>query len=103
MKLIGLNLKLKDGCYDEYKLRHDNLWPEVAQAISSLGIKMAIYRSGNDLFVHAQVPTEKSWEDLGHFPVMTNWNLYMSEVLETDLEGQPIVELLHLAFSYGAF
>ncbi len=35
-------LRLKDGAYEEYKRRHDELWPEMVQAMNSLRINMAI-------------------------------------------------------------
>ena len=50
MKAVGQALKLRPGCYDEYKKRHDELWPELADVMRSHGVNMAIYRFEDTLF-----------------------------------------------------
>ena len=38
-------MKLKPGCEDEYKKRHDGLWPEMAEALRRSGLRnFSIYR-----------------------------------------------------------
>ncbi|MBM3265427.1 MAG: L-rhamnose mutarotase, partial [candidate division Zixibacteria bacterium] len=40
MKPVGLALKLRPGCYAEYKKRHDELWPELGDVMRENGIGM---------------------------------------------------------------
>ncbi len=44
------------GCYDEYKKRHDDLWPELSEVMSQKGIDMVIYRHEDLLFVYGTAP-----------------------------------------------
>lgn len=31
MRSVSMAMELKPGCYEEYKKRHDELWPELAE------------------------------------------------------------------------
>lgn len=103
MKSIGLVLKLRPGCYDEYKKRHDELWPEMHVALNSFGISMVIYRHDDLLFIHEQAPSEESFKKMAAHPVTPRWNKNMSEVLQTHEHGELIFISLPLTFSFGVF
>ena len=51
MHTVGTAMRLKPDCYDEYKRRHDELWPELAKIMDDNGVSMAIYRHGEELFL----------------------------------------------------
>ncbi len=103
MKSIGLALKLRPGRYEEYKKRHDELWPELAEAMRSRGMSMAIYRYEETLFVYGAAPSQKEWDELGKDPVTPRWNKYMAEVLQTNERGEINFIGLPQAFSFGGF
>src|SRR5688572_24701516 len=101
MKSIGLAMKLKPGCYDEYKRRHDDLWPELATAMRNRGISMVIHRHDDRLFVYGTAPSEQAWAEMNSDPITPRWNKYMAEVLETDGDGNIIFIPLPQAFAFG--
>ncbi len=103
MKSVGVALKLRPGCYAEYKRRHDELWPELSDAIQSFGISMVIYRHGDTLYVHERAPSEESFQKMAAHPVTPRWNKYMADVLETDDKGNVLFFPLPLVFSFGEF
>lgn len=103
MKSIGLVLRLRPGCYEEYKKRHDELWPEMVEAMTSFGISSVIYRYKDYLFVHEQAVSEESFRKMGAHPITPRWNKYMAEILETTECGEIQVKELPLAFSFGVF
>ena len=103
MHCIGLALKLKPGAYEEYKRRHDELWPELAQMMSDNGISMTIYRFNEYLFVHGVAETPEAWDRCDQDPVTSRWNKYMADVLETDNDGNIVVHSLPLAFAFGQY
>ncbi len=100
---IGLALKLRPGCYEEYKKRHDELWPEVAEALQSFGISMVIYRYEDTLFIHERAPSEEAFQKMGAHPVTPRWNKYMADVLQTDSRGNIVFLPLSQAFVFGEF
>lgn len=103
MKSIGLVLKLRPGCYEEYKKRHDELWPELSVVMKSVGVSMVIYRHEDLLFVHERFPSQQACDQLSAHPVTARWNLSMGEVLEADDRGAAIATVIPLAFSFGEF
>ncbi len=102
MKSIGMAMKLRPGCYDEYKRRHDNLWPELAVAMRGRGISMVIYRHEDHLFVYGTAPSEQAWTEMNGDAIAPRWNKYMAEVLETDDAGNIVFIPLTQAFAFGA-
>ena len=102
MKSIGLALKLRPGAYPEYKRRHDELWPELADVMRKLGVNMVIYRHEQTLFVYGTAPSDQAWADLNAHPVTPRWNKHMAEVLETDAQGGIVFVPLEQAFKFGA-
>ena len=102
MDHVGLAMKLKPGCADEYKRRHDELWPEITEQMSALGIDMIIYQFGDTLFVHGAGTTE-AWATMAAASVTPRWNAYMADVLETDDDGAIIKHDLAAVFSFGKY
>jgi len=102
MFTVGQILRLKDGAYEEYKRRHDELWPEMVQAMNSLGINMGIYRYKELLFLFGTAPHEQAWKDMENHPVTPRWDQYMSDVLEP-VEGDKYYVDLPCAFTFGDF
>ena len=100
MSSVGEALKLRPGCYEEYKRRHDELWPELAEVMRENGINMVIYRFEDTLFVYGTAPSDEAWARVERHPVTPRWNEFMKEVLETDEKGKLIVHQLDQAFSF---
>lgn len=100
---VGMALKLRPGCYDKYKKRHDDLWPELADVMRDNGINMVIYPFEDTLFIYGTAPSEEAWARVEAHPVTPRWNAYMAEVLQTDASGTIINHTLPEAFVFGAF
>jgi len=98
---VGLILRLKPGAYNEYKRRHDELWPEMVEVMSSLKINMAIYHYEGLLFLFGTAPDEQSWQKLDKHPITPKWDEYMSEILEVVEDDKYYVDL-PCAFLFGA-
>ncbi|MFH1566731.1 MAG: L-rhamnose mutarotase [Gemmatimonadota bacterium] len=103
MYSTGMTYRLKPGCYAEYKKAHDELWPEIAEALAAHGISMAIYHHEGRLFLHAVAPTATAMQDSHAGPKAREWMAYMATLLETDASGVSIVEGMEPAFLFGQF
>jgi L-rhamnose mutarotase len=100
---IGFAMKLRPGCYDQYKKHHDELWPDLAQSMSDNDVSMAIFRFGDHLFLHAAAPTQAHWQCSGDVPVLAKWGELMQNFLETDADGNIIFDQLESTFTFGMF
>jgi L-rhamnose mutarotase len=103
MFTIALAMTLRPGAYEQYKLAHDQLWPELAAGMRQNEISMAIYRDGERLFLFAAAPTHEQWERCRKDPVLARWDARMAELLQTDSHGQIAFSSLPKAFGFGDF
>jgi L-rhamnose mutarotase len=99
----AFRMKLKPGTVDEYKRRHDELWPELEQALRDAGIyDYSIFLDEETLHLFAVLklrPGETS-AALPQQPVMKRWWDYMAELMEVEPGNRPkewpLVPLFHL-------
>ncbi len=94
-------MKLKPGCKDEYKRRHNEIWSELLTLLKSSGIcKYSIYfdEETNYLFAVQQVNGVASSQELGTDPVIQKWWHYMSDIMETNQDLSPVTVPLEIVF-----
>ena len=103
MYSLGLTFKLKPGCYPEYKKAHDELWTEMAEAMTANEVNMVIYYYEDRLFLYLTAPTREHFERSHEGEVADRWAAYMATMMVTDEEGKSIMEELEEAFSFGDF
>ena len=103
MYSIGQTYQLKPGFYAEYKQAHDELWPELAEAMAAMEVNMVIYRYGDRLFLYATAPSKEHLERSHAGEKAREWMDYMSTMMITGEDGKSIVDELEMAFSFGAF
>lgn len=103
MKRFAFKMKLKPGCRDEYKKRHDAIWPELAELIKSTGVSdysIFLDEETNILFAVQKQSGQQSSQDLGSNPVVKKWWTYMADIMETNPDNSPVtiplIELFHL-------
>lgn len=103
MFTIAFALTLRPGAYEQYKLAHDQLWPELAAGMRENQISMAIYRDGDRLFLFASAPAQEHWERSRNDPVLARWDARMAQFVETNTQGQLAFGTLPKAFGFGEF
>lgn len=103
MFILALAMTLRHGAYEDYKLAHDQLWPELASGMTENEINMAIYRDGDRLFVFASAPTEAHWNRSREEPVLARWDAHIATLVETDERGDIAFTILPKAFGFRAF
>jgi len=85
-------MKLKPGFGDEYKKRHDKLWPELITLLKENGISdysIFLDEETNTLFA-VQQQNGASSQDLGSTAVVQRWWAYMSDIMESNSDHSPI-------------
>ena len=75
---------IKPGSFDEYKRRHDEIWPEMVEVLKAAGIRnYTIWCSGEELFGYyeCELDSEYSSRVQRESPVVAKWNEYMKDIL----------------------
>lgn len=93
MNRIAFKMKLKPGCEAEYRKRHDEIWPELAELIRESGVSdysIFLDRETNILFAVQKQTGGQSSQDLGTNPVVRKWWDYMSDIMEANPDNSPV-------------
>ena len=93
MQRVAFKMKLFKGCEEEYKKRHDALWPELVSLLKQAGIKdysIFLDEESNVLFGYLTIEDETKLDDLPNAPVMKKWWAYMKDIMETNEDNSPI-------------
>lgn len=94
-------MKLKPGRFNEYKKRHDQIWPELKGLLSNAGIvNYSIFFDPDThiLFAYHEVKGDKGAQDLGASPVVQKWWAMMTDIMDTNPDHSPVSSPLLEAF-----
>lgn len=97
----GFKMKLKPGVVEEYKKRHDEIWPELTEAHSDAGIfDYSIYFDEETLtlFAFQKLTDDNTADDLKNLEVVQKWWDYMADLMETHPNNMPVFKPLAEVF-----
>ena len=104
MRRIGFTMRLKPGGADEYRRRHDELWPELAAEFRRVGIEdYVIYLDpeSNTLFASQLVGEDDRKSELRELEIMHRWWASLAHLMETNPDNSPVVTPLEMVFELG--
>jgi L-rhamnose mutarotase len=103
MQRFAFKMKLKPGAIEEYKRRHDAIWPELAALLRSSGVgdySIFFDPDTDTLFAVQKQAGGTSSQDLGSTEVVRRWWDYMADIMETNADRSPVTiplrEVFHL-------
>ena len=97
----AFKMKLHPGMREEYKRRHDEIWPELVTLLKEAGV--------SDYSIHLDPETSTLfgvlWRTDGHrmadlpnHPVMKRWWAHMADIMETKPDNEPVSTPLETVF-----
>jgi len=99
----AFTMKLKPGMAEEYKRRHDEIWPELEQLLSATGIQdysIFLEEESLTLFAVQKLPEGFDPDYLPNHPIVKKWWAYMADIMETEPDNSPstgaLKEMFHL-------
>jgi len=90
---VAFKMKLHPGVIDEYKKRHDDLWPQLRNLLKENGIsEYSIFydRETETLFAFQKQTGEQGSQDLGKEKIVQEWWEFMSDIMETNPDNSPV-------------
>ncbi len=81
-------LGVRPGYEDDYKRRHDELWPEMDAALRNAGIRnYHIFRHGLTLFGYFETDDlDRTIAILRDDPVNQRWSEHMADIMVVDID-----------------
>lgn len=96
-------MQLLHGQADEYRRRHNPIWPELQATLTGLGVRnYSIFHDGESdrLFAYAEIESEEQWRSIAQTEVCRRWWAYMKPLMQTNPDDSPqstgLVELFHI-------
>jgi L-rhamnose mutarotase len=93
MARVAFKMKLFKGYEEEYKKRHDALWPELEQLLKKTGISeysIFLDEETNSLFGVLKIDDPKALDNLPEQPVMKKWWAHMKDIMESNPDNSPV-------------
>jgi L-rhamnose mutarotase len=101
MKRNAFRMKILPGCAEEYKKRHDEVWPELSKLLTEAGISdysIHLDEETNYLFAYQMLTDDNIGDDLPKQPLMQKWWKHMADIMETNPDNSPVVVSLKEVF-----
>lgn len=89
----AIRMKLFPNKEQEYKKRHDELWPEMRKLLKDHGaISYSIFldRETNYLYGYLEIEDEEKWSKVSNAEINKRWWDYMKDLMETNPDNSPI-------------
>ena len=101
MEKFAFRMRLNPGAAEDYKRRHDEIWPELAQLLRDAGI--------SDYSIHLDEEThllfgvlwrtdDHGMDALPQTEIMQRWWAHMADIMETEPDNKPVVVPLRAMF-----
>ncbi|MBN8686935.1 MAG: L-rhamnose mutarotase [Chitinophagales bacterium] len=93
MKRLAFKMKLYKGREEEYKKRHDEIWPELVSLLKETGIShysIFLEEETGFLFGVLEIADPAMMDTLPAHPVMKKWWAYMKDIMESNPDNSPV-------------
>lgn len=101
-------MSLKPGCEEDYKKRHQPIWPELEIILREHGVvsySIFLHQDKRQLLAYAEIEDEDRWKAIADTEVCKKWWKWMSEIMDTHEDMSPLAidcsEVFHLTRSQG--
>ena len=103
MMRLAFKMFLSPGQAEEYRRRHDALWPELKALLKESGVanySIHLDPQTHVLFAYLERPPGHGMDALPHHPVMKRWWAHMADIMQANPDGSPVtaplIEMFHL-------
>jgi L-rhamnose mutarotase len=93
MQRVAFKMYLNEGQKEEYKKRHDEIWPELKKLLKEAGVSeysIFLDEETNTLFAFQKVSGEGDSQDLGQTEIVQKWWKFMSDIMKTNHDNSPV-------------
>jgi L-rhamnose mutarotase len=93
MEKYAFKMHLNSGQLQEYKRRHDEIWPELVSLLKDAGISdysIFLDEDSNTLFGVLWRTSNHKMDDLPLQPIMKKWWNHMADIMQTNPDNSPV-------------
>ena len=102
----SFRMTLKEGKLEEYKKKHDEVWPEISEILATAGVtNYSIYydKKDNTLIEYMELTDDNTFDQMEELETIKKWNIFMQDLLVTRSkeEASPVVSELLEVFHHN--
>jgi len=104
VSISAFKMQLKPGMIDEYRRRHDEIWPELSRLLTEAGIydySIFLDEGTLALFAVLKLSEDNDRAALPDHPLMKKWWDYMAPLMEVEADNRPKEWPLPLIFHHA--
>ena len=93
MEKIAFVMQLKPGFEQEYKKRHDEIWPELSAYLKTFGVanySIFLDEESLTLYAYLEAPDLSALDKIPDHPIMVKWWAYMADIMKTNPNNSPL-------------
>lgn len=93
MQRNAFKMQLKPGYEAEYKKRHDEIWPELAEELSKAGVSdysIFLDEETLTLFAVQKLADDNTADELPETAIVKKWWAYMADIMDTNPDNSPV-------------
>ena len=97
MPRYAFKMSLHPGQRDEYRRRHDDIWPELRALLKQAGVSnysIHLDEATNVLFAYLERSERHGMDALALDPIMRRWWAHMADIMQTNPDGSPVAAAL---------
>ena len=85
-------MQVHQGRVEEYRRRHDEVWPELVAVLQDAGVlaySIFFHSETLQLFAYVEIENEERWDAIANTAVCRRWWAYMRDIMETNPDSSP--------------
>ena len=93
MEKYAFKMRLNPGCQEEYRKRHDAIWPELVTLLKDAGISDYSIHLDEETHILFGVLWRKDDHAMDALPatdIMQKWWAHMADIMETHPDNEPV-------------
>lgn len=101
MQKHAFKMRLNPGAAEDYKTRHDEIWPELVALLKDAGVSdysIHLDAETNTLFGVLWRTDDHGMDDLPNHEIMQKWWAHMADIMEVHDDNEPVSVPLSTVF-----
>lgn len=94
-------MQVNPDAHEEYRDRHNPIWPELEEALKSHGVhnySIFLLEESNQLFAYAEIEDEERWNAIAQTEVCRKWWVHMGDIMPSNPDNSPVATDLREVF-----
>ena len=96
-------MRVNPGQHEEYRKRHNPVWPELEATLKSSGVhnySIFLNPETNQLFAYVEIEDESRWQSIAQTDVCQKWWAHMRPIMPSNADNSPqsldLQEVFHI-------